>query len=69
MKEALTIIKTALEIGVFQFKVKQQDYYKHQPDVFNDPLTVFETLSNIVLRYYHLEFNEDKTDVRSYIRK
>ncbi|GAA5796292.1 hypothetical protein HPULCUR_001662 [Helicostylum pulchrum] len=67
MEDALNIIKTALEIGVFRFKVTE--YYRHQPSRFNDPLSVFETLSKKVLKYHGLEFNQDKTDVQKHIKK
>ncbi|GAA5812538.1 hypothetical protein MFLAVUS_005994 [Mucor flavus] len=67
MEDALNIIKSALKIGIFRFKVKE--YYRHQPSRFNDPLSVFETLSRKVLKHYGLEFNQDKTDVQKYIKK
>lgn len=67
MKDALNIIKSALKIGVFRFKVTE--YYRHQPSRFNDPLSVFETLSTKVLKNYGLEFNQDKTDVQKFIKK
>ncbi|KAG2207237.1 hypothetical protein INT47_012290 [Mucor saturninus] len=63
MKDALTIIETALEIGAFQ--LDPRNYYdKYDNAKFSDPLQVFETLSGKVLRHYRLEFNEDKTALK-----
>lgn len=62
MKEALELLKVALEIGIFQVVIPAS--YSQQNTRFNNPLEVFETLSKKVLRYFKMEFNEDKTAVR-----
>lgn len=62
MKEALGLIEVALEIGIFQFKVQDDDFIHNHK--FSNPQEVFETLSNKVLRYFRLEFNQDKTELR-----
>lgn len=62
MKEALEILKASLEVGVFQSEIPAS--FAQQNTRFNDPLEVFETLSRKVLRYFKLEFNEEKTALR-----
>ncbi|KAI9362229.1 hypothetical protein BD770DRAFT_382202 [Pilaira anomala] len=65
MKEALEIVKTAVEIGIYHVKVD----HKYQPDKFKDPIPVFDTISAKILKHFNMELNEDKTEVRSCTKK
>lgn len=62
MKNALSLIEVALEIRVFQMELSEIDFGPNLK--FSNPLEVFETLSSKVLRYYRMEFNEDKTEIK-----
>lgn len=70
MEEALEILKTALEIGVFYAKYPKNRYNDNQGlGGFDDPLHAFEHEAIKIMTHFNLEFNDDKTEVRPSSKK
>lgn len=61
MREALDVIKLAMEIGVFE--INPEDYSDNTGFIthLRDPVQVFENTCKRILRYHKLAFSADKT--------
>ncbi|OBZ82196.1 hypothetical protein A0J61_09756 [Choanephora cucurbitarum] len=63
MRNAVDIIRLAIEIGVFRIDPKGYDDVLAEREQFKHPLDVFETICQRPLQHQRLMFNADKSDL------